>query len=230
MLPHYLPPDQKKMVTKGKFGLQAEREGTTVRVGGIQEKLRYVAISDIPAKSNLLQQAVKLAKEPEDWQNIYRLLEGFEGAGQEGRLSHQKKIWLLAKLVSAGQTHLVIQAVVHADRTGISLANPQALQLVLEGINKLAAREEADESESKLAPKYAQEVIKLLETKEHAANKASGEMDPRRHPAVTALPLKLYASLLLQDKQNGALQAKAQSYFDRLMGLVEEDSLLTVSY
>lgn len=133
----------------------------------------------------------------EDWENVVRILEGFENAG-----IHVKPEWrelVVRHLNLSGQQHLVLKALQRPRATGLRLSDYGVLVQALRGVHDKAALADWEQEETAKALRLAKQLVELMDHEDHCGGQSRGEMvsekDWRSKPSVIALPTEMAARL-----------------------------------
>lgn len=185
-------------------------------------RLEPLDVQERPHKGALFKQAIKLAKEPKDWDNLLKMLEGFRRAKERVAPAWMAK--LVRKANEAGMQHVVLESLRRVASTGLSLRYPDVLHHVLEGIH-LKAQESGWEKIATLkALGYAEQVMELLENPLHQGAPSDTHTDPRLDPSVFGIVFEMAAVRAHRYPAKTNPTATVQEYADRLLTLWEQPS------
>jgi hypothetical protein len=145
---------------------------------------------------------VRQSETREDYENVVRMLEGFENAGI--KLDADKHAFVVRRLNLAGMQHLILKALQRPQATGLRMREWPVMLQILRSAHDKAAMADWDEEETKKALRLAKQMVELLEDEEHYGGQKRGEkaaeQDFRGKPAVIAVPTGLAAVLALRYK------------------------------
>lgn len=182
---------------------------------------------DIPSRWKTIKEVVSQSKTPEDWENVVRIMEGFENAGQP--LKAQWKELIVRKLGDAGQHHLILKAAQRAAATGLRLNNPQMVRTVFRVLHWKALESKWDEEETRKALALAEQFVELMEGDEHLGKKNLVPGDLRASPFTIAMPLELAAVRAKRHTDGQDTDGKVAKYASRFMNATKQDDFLTVT-
>jgi len=203
LLPCHLTPEQRKLVYKQDQKAKLEAEPIEITLGDVTLPLEHIDRNRRPSRHSTIMNILRLSEEDgsrEDWENVVRMLEGFENAGI--RLDATKQAMVIRKLFLNDQDHLVLKALQRPTATGLRMRDWQPLLQVLRGIFDKPALADWDQVETQNALRFAKQVAELLEDEEHCGAYPIGEEeskhDFRGRPGVIAVPTVLAATLALR--------------------------------
>lgn len=212
LLPQHLTKEQEDLVYKVKNRPRLEADPIEITLGEVTLALEHIDRNrDVPHRRKHLYQIIEQSKTKEDWENVIRVMEGYESAGIHMRIEWQEKI--VKKMRDAGMQHLILKALQRANATGVRLRNWGVVVAVLGAVRSKAAAANWEKEHLEKALKLAEQVVELMEHNDHLG-KAQGEADYRTHPAVIAAPLELAAELAY--RHDGDME-KVKKYAGRLM-------------
>lgn len=224
-MPAHLNKAQKELVYREKYRarLSADApEPVRSTVAGADVTLEHIdRLRDIPARWQVLSDALRLADTPTDWENVGRLLEGFADAGVKLRDEWVQKF--VREAAQKGALHVVLRAVERAPRTNVRLRSRDVVSRVLWEVRGVAAQNGWGEVETDRAIRYAEKVVELMEREEHCGGSDKRVVKPgdlRTLPFVIATPLELSAVHVLRYKggvdEDGAVEGYAKSLCNNL--------------
>lgn len=203
LLPCHLTPEQGKLVFKQDQKAKLEAEPIEITLGDVTLPLEHIDRNHLPSRLKTITNILRLSEEGgsrEDWENVVRMLEGFENAGI--RLDGSKQAMVIRKLFLNGQGHLVLKALQRPKATGLRMRDWQPLLQVLRGVFDRTALADWEHVETENALRFAKQVVELLEDEEHCGAYPIGEEvskhDFRGRPGVIAVPTVLAATLALR--------------------------------
>jgi hypothetical protein len=197
LLPNHLTKDQEKLVYSQESRAKLEAEPVEITLGDVTLPLQHLDRNHLPNHSKTFRSIVDQSETKDDWENVVRMLEGFENAGLKVKSDLREKA--VRKLNMAGYQNLVLKALQRPKATGLSLKNFGLLLQVLRGLHDKAVMADWDKDETIKALKMARQVVELMDSEEHCAGARKGELlssgDWRGKPVVVALPTELAAVL-----------------------------------
>jgi len=168
-----------------------ENEPVYATLGDEEIRLEHLDVTkDIPRTTTFLR-VLDLSKEPQDWQNIPALLEGFHRS--HANIPHAWFEKLIRKANEARMLGVVIRCLEQVERNGFSLNIPIVRESVLLGIRKNAKDAERVGNLTEKSLKQAQTVLELMEKPAHCGSRTVSDLDPRAEPYVIGIPLELAA-------------------------------------
>ncbi|KAH0499063.1 hypothetical protein TgHK011_006280 [Trichoderma gracile] len=167
ILPAYLPEKQRKLVFDPKMKTYLEQNPIVIEVEGLEHKFSSIdRFRDIDNSKSILSRALASMRTRDDWANLGTLLAGYKKAGIRLKANHWGKIVRMAG--QSGNILAVIECAKQAEKTGLLLTNPETVVRILSYINDKITNSHWDEAETKQAQKWADQVLDLLQRKEHA--------------------------------------------------------------
>ncbi|KAF2845283.1 hypothetical protein T440DRAFT_472785 [Plenodomus tracheiphilus IPT5] len=226
LLPLHLTKAQKKLVYAQQNRAKLEAEPVEITLGDVTLPLEHLDRNRLPNRFHTVREIVHLSETPNDWENVVRLLEGFENAGLRTKPRWQELI--VRRLCYAGMHHLLLKALQRVKATGLRLTEHGVVMQVVRGIHDKAARADWDREETTKALRMATQVTELMEDPEHhrrppTADVAS-EWDHRRDPVVIALPTELAAVLA---QRHGGDVAQVRKLANRLVTALQQGDYTT---
>lgn len=165
--------------------------------------LEHLDRNKLPNQWHHLSEILNHSTTAKDWENVVRLLEGFENAGLH--IKPQRKEAIVRNLHRNGMHHLVLKALQRPRATGLRLSDQGVLTQVLRSLHDIASIADWAEAETTRALRMARQVVEMMDDDEHCATqmrrKTISEHDWRSKPAVVALPTELAA--VLADRHGG---------------------------
>ncbi|KAI8933381.1 hypothetical protein NX059_009995 [Plenodomus lindquistii] len=219
LLPMHLNKEQKKLVYAQENKAKLEAEPVEVTLGDVTLPLEPLNRNHLPDRFKSLRDIVRQSETPEDWENVVRLLEGFQSAGLQPKPQWQELV--VRQLGDAGMQHLVLKALQRVKATGLRLTDHDVVAQVLKCIHDKAAKANWDQEETTKALRMAKQVTELMEDKEHHG--AQPDTDHRRDPVVIALPTELAAVLA---QKHGGDKAEVKKLANRLVAALKQSKYL----
>ncbi|KAF2021427.1 hypothetical protein BU24DRAFT_446444 [Aaosphaeria arxii CBS 175.79] len=222
LLPAQLSPDQRKLVFRPSNTARLEAESVEITLGDVTLPLEHInQRTDTPSRWGTIKTIVDSSETPEDWENVLRMLEGFEDASLH--LSPARKCMIIRSLNNAGMQHLVLKALQRADKTGLRLRDEEIVLRVFTGFHEKALDAEWGAAETKKALGYAEQVIDLMEEKTHLGGKPVGPGDLRSNPVVIGALLELAAVRAKKHTEGKDVDGKVKKYAHRIMSAHTQD-------
>ncbi|KAF2269382.1 hypothetical protein CC78DRAFT_529171 [Lojkania enalia] len=226
LLPEHLTPEQQKLVYRQENRARLEAEPIEITLGDVTLPLEHIDRNrDIPDRWRTVKGIVEGSKTLDDWKNVIRMMEGFRNASIQLKPQWQKKI--VRSLNQAGMQHLVLKALQQPRETGLRLRDPTVAHHVFRGIHEKAAGAGWAEEETKKALSLAEQVIELLEDKEHLGGAQPVPGDLRSSPFVIAIPLEMAAVRAKKHTAGQDADRKVAKYASRLMNSLHQDNFLS---
>ncbi|KAL6895911.1 hypothetical protein HDV57DRAFT_30600 [Trichoderma longibrachiatum] len=167
ILPAYLPEKQRKLVFDPKMKTYLEQNPIVIEVEGLEHKFSSIdRFRDIDNSKRILSKALASMRSRDDWANLGTLLAGYKKAGIRLKANHWGKIVRMAG--QSGNILAVIECAKQAEKTGLLLTNPETVVRILSYVNDKITDSRWGEAETKQAQKWADQVLDLLQRKEHA--------------------------------------------------------------
>lgn len=202
LLPHHLTPAQQKLVYAQENRAKLDAEPVEISLGDVTLPLEHLDRNHLPNRWKHLREIVRQSSTREDWENVIRVLEGFENAGV--RVKSEWRELVVRNLNASGNQHLVLKALQRAKATGLRLSEYGVLVQVCKGVHDRASLADWEEEETRKAARFAKQIVELMDEEEHCGGQARGEMvserDWRSRPFVIALPTELAARLALSEE------------------------------
>jgi len=223
LLPSHLTKEQKDLVYREKNKAKLEAEPVEITLGDVTLPLEPINQSrDIPKRFLLFRDIIRKSESKEDWENVVRMLEGFENAGMKVNADQQTLV--VRQLSLSGNQHLILKALQRVKATGLRMSEYRVLVQVLRAVHDMAALSDWEKDETTKALRFARQVAELLEDEEHCGGQPRGEMvsekDHTGKPAVVALPTELVA--VLADRHGGDVE-EVKTLAGRLMAALKQD-------
>lgn len=157
------------------------------------------------------------------------MVEGYYGAGIVVRPDWYDMV--VRNLLENGHSSMVLKALQRVKVTGLRLSNYPVTFRVLRDCHDRAVQSDWDSEETKLALRYAQHVVELMEQEEHHAvqpRKAAKtvQTDWRSKPFVVAAPLELAA--VVAQKHSGNVDM-VKTLANRLVYALKQDGDATIN-
>ena len=229
LLPEHLTKEQQKLVYKQSSRAKLETEPVEVTIGEVTLPLEFLDRNKLPNRLRSLTEVIRKAETTEDWENVVRVVEGFHSAGIRVRPDWYDMV--VRNLLEHGHSSIVLRALQRVKATGLRLDNYLVTFRLLRDCHDRAVRSDWDAEETKLALRYAQHVVELMEQEEHHAappRKAAEAVQPdwRSKPFVIAAPLELTA--VLAQKHSGNVDA-VKTLANRLVHALKQDNDATIT-
>jgi hypothetical protein len=217
LLPSHLTKEQQKLVYKQENKAKLEAEPVEITLGDVTLALEHLDRNRLPNRWATFKDIVAKSETREDWENVVRVLEGFESAGI--KLSTDKQAMVVRRLNIEGMHHIILKALQRVKATGLRMREWRVLLQVLRAPYDKAALADWDEEETTKALRFAKQVAELLEDEEHCGGQVA-EHDFRGKPAVIAVPTALAA--VLAHKHSGDVQ-EVKTLAGRLVAALKQD-------
>jgi hypothetical protein len=225
LLPKHLTRDQQKLVYSQESRAKLEAEPVEITLGDVTLPLQHLNRNHLPNQSHTFRSIVDKSETKDDWENVVRMLEGFENA--HIRLKNDLREKAVRKLNSAGYQNLVLKALQRPQATGLRLRNFSLLVQVLRGLHDKAVMADWDQDETQKALKIARQVVELMDDQDHCGGAKSGDLlsngDWRGKPVVIALPTELAA--VLAARYNGDKE-EVKKLTSRLVNALKQDDYM----
>jgi len=223
LLPLHLNPAQSKLVFRTENAAKLASEPIEITLGDVTLPLSHINRNkDVPDRSKTLRAIIAKSTTQADWENVLRVMEGYENAGVRMKTGWQEQV--VRKLGQAGCQHLVVKALKRAADTGLRLREWGVIREVIRGVRDKAAGAEWAQEDLKKAVNMAEQVVEMMEEDEHLG-KAVGAADHRSNPMVVALPLEMAAELAY--RHDGDVE-RVKKYAQRLMTALKQHDFLSV--
>ncbi|KAF3075737.1 hypothetical protein CFAM422_002240 [Trichoderma lentiforme] len=166
ILPAYLPEKQRRLVFDPKMKSYLEQNPIIIEVEGLEHKFSSIDhFTGIENSKTILSEALSSMKSQDDWANLGTLLAGYKKAGIRLKANHWGKIVRMAG--KSGNIHAVIECAKQSEKTGLLFTNRETVVRVLSYINEKVSGSNWDEAETKQAQKWADQVLDLIQRREH---------------------------------------------------------------
>ncbi|KAH7413824.1 hypothetical protein DE146DRAFT_601571 [Phaeosphaeria sp. MPI-PUGE-AT-0046c] len=224
LLPYHLTKEQEKLVFSTANKAKLEAEPIEVTLGDVTLFLKHLDRNRLANRWATFRQVISQSETREDWENVVRMLEGFQEAGIQGK---PDKYALVARQLNlAGMHHILLKALQRVKSTGLQMSYWQVTVQVLRAAYDKAALSEWEPEETKKALRFAKQVVELLEEEEHHTKPAKSrpedeEYDFRGRPGVVAVPTALSAVLA---KKHGGDVEDVKVLAGRLIASMEQES------
>lgn len=183
---------------------------------------------DIPAKRPLVNKALSLMREPEDWKQLPSLLEGLTKGDGKTAIDVQEK--MVRKAIEADQYSVILRCLRRSHATGITLKHDTILTQVLWGLHRSAQLGDWDEKRLRKAIRQANELALLLESDDHGTGKKVAANDPRTRPATIAVFLELAAVSSFKFYAGRDHDGSVKRYAERLMACFQHSTEVCSRY
>ncbi|KAF2689011.1 hypothetical protein K458DRAFT_292227 [Lentithecium fluviatile CBS 122367] len=222
LLPLHLTKDQAKLVFKKENKAKLESEPIEITLGDVTLPLEHIDRNrDVPARFQQLREIVAKSSTEADWENVLRVMEGYENAGI--RIKTQQHAMIVRRMSRAGMQHLILKALQRAGKTGLRLSTREVVSAVLRAVRDKAALADWELDQLKKSLSMAEQVVELMELDEHLG-KTHGADDLRTSPVVVALPLEMAAEMAY--RHDGDVE-KVKRYAVRLMNSLAQHDFMT---
>ncbi|ORY19181.1 hypothetical protein BCR34DRAFT_595623 [Clohesyomyces aquaticus] len=222
LLPAHLNHDQQLLVYKQENKAKLESEPINITLGEVTLPLEHIDRNrDCPSKRKTFKEVVALAETPADWENVLRMVQGFYDAGLE--ITPDRKEKVIRCLGEAGMHHLILKALQRSGDTGIKIKNGDELLWMVLRQMRLKASAEWEKEETKKALSLVEQIMELMENKDHLGGQDVLPGDLRANPLVIALPLELAAVRAKKHTEGQDKDGKVAKYALRLMKALEQD-------
>ena len=226
LLPLHLTKDQGKLVYKKENQAKLEAEPIEITLGDVTLPLEHLDVNrDIPSRWQSIKSIVNLSKTQDDWENVLRIMEGFQNASAP--MKTQWKQFIVRRMSIAGQHHLILKAVQKASDTGLRLSDVALANTVFQTIHWKALESEWNPKETKKALDLAEELVELLEDDRHLGKKDVSIGDIRASPYTIAIPLEMAAVRAKRHTDVQDTDGKVSLYASRFMQATQQDEFLT---
>lgn len=197
LLPKLLTKEQTELVRKQKNRAKLEAEPVEVTLGDVTLTLEHIDLNKLPNRFKTYKKIIEKSSSQEDYENIVRVLEGFQTAGI--KIDTTWKPMAIMTLADAGMHSTLLKALQRPAATGLSMREWMVLAAVLRAIHEKAANADWSKEETTKALRFAMQVAELLEHEDHCGAQDRGKMkahnDWTGEPAVIAVPTELAAVL-----------------------------------
>jgi hypothetical protein len=211
-VPGYLNPAQKKLVIKEKFASQLEHDPTYATIGNEEVRLEHIDVKkDVPNHWQAFNQAIELAKTPQDWVNLIGVVEGFNNVHKSSARRGLRSGWkqkFVRKACEAGRIGIVIQALKAVERNGLSLRDEGVRHQLFKALRQNAKQADWSEPALKKSLDYAEEAINMMELPGHCGSRIVAGNDGRADPVVlgACLELSVRQAALSKDLTNESVR------------------------
>jgi hypothetical protein len=220
-LPAHLTKEQEKLVYRNENRAKLEAEPVEITLGHVTLPLEHLDRNRLPPRWATFRDILGKSETREDFENVVRMLEGFENAGIN--IASVKQAAVVRHLGLNDMNHLVLKALQRAKATGLRMRDWTVMSQVLRAIYDKAALADWDQEETTKALRFARQVVELLENEEHQGGRAKDDAlrqpDLRGDPAVIAVPTALAAVLAL--RHNGDID-EVKTLAGRLMAALQQ--------
>ncbi|CAO2647147.1 Nn.00g080690.m01.CDS01 [Neocucurbitaria sp. VM-36] len=226
LLPYHLTKEQQKLVYMKENQAKLEAEPVEISLGDVTLPLEHIDRNHLPNRWKQLREIVRQSETREDWENVVRILEGFENAGV--RVKPEWRELIVRHLNASGNQHLVLKALQRAKATGLRLSDYGVLVQVLRGVHDKAALADWEQEETKKALRLAKQLVELMDDEEHCGGQGRGEMvsenDWRSKPSVIAVPTEMAARLA---ESHGGNVEEVNKLANRLVTALKQSQFMT---
>jgi hypothetical protein len=200
-----------------------EAEPVEITLGEVTIPLEPIDRNHLPDRWATFRDIVSKSESRDDWENVVRLLEGFENAGIKVNKKWQELV--VRHLNLSGNQHLILKALQRAKATGLRMRDSRVVVQVLRSVHDMAALSDWDKDETIKALRFARQIVEMLEDEEHHAAQTQitspDKTDHRGDPGVIALPTELAA--VLADRHGGDME-EVKTMAGRLMASLKQDN------
>jgi hypothetical protein len=180
---------------------------------------------DIPSRWKSIKSIVELSKTQDDWENVVRIMEGFQNASAP--MKTQWKEFIVRRMNMAGQHHLILKAAQKASSTGLRLSDVAIARAIFQSVHSKALESEWDPKETKKALNLAERFVELLEDDQHLGKKDVVLGDIRASPYTIAIPLALAAVRAKRHTDGQDTDGKVALYASRFMNATQQKDFVT---
>ncbi|KAF1945257.1 hypothetical protein EJ02DRAFT_396449, partial [Clathrospora elynae] len=225
LLPYHLTKEQEKLVFRHENKAKLEAEPVEISLGDVTLPLEHINQMQLPNHWSHFKEIISKSKTKEDWENLVRILEGFENAGIPVKPRRQELV--VRQLNRHGMQHLVLKALQRPKATGLRLSDWGVLIQVVRGVHDKAALADWEKEETSKAFRMAKQVVDLMEDEEHCGGQTKGpegaQKDWRGKPVVVALPTELAA--IMAERHGGDVD-KLKKLANRLINALKQDNYM----
>ncbi|KAF2646843.1 hypothetical protein P280DRAFT_441277 [Massarina eburnea CBS 473.64] len=222
LLPWHLTPAQQKLVFRASNRAKLEAEPIEITLGEVTLPLEHInRTHDVPGQEKQFRLIMKSSTTREDWENVVRMLEGFENA--KVRVKSAWAEWVVKRLGEEGYQHLILKALQRGPGSGLRLTEWGTMVEVLKAVRDKAAKAGWEQEALQKALRMAEQVVELMDEDQHLG-KVSGEKDWRSHPAVVGTVLELASELAYRHKGD---EEKVKTLAGRLMNALEQRNYIS---
>jgi hypothetical protein len=222
LAPEHFSKEQQALVYRTANKAKLLAEPVEITLGDVTLPLEHIDRNHRPNRWATLREIVQKSKSREDYENVVRMLEGFDNAGI--KLKPERQEFVVRHMNLNGMQSLVLKAVQRAGKTGVRMSEYRVLLQVLRGVHDKAALSDWDKDETIKMLRYARQIVELLEDEEHCGGKSRGdkvaENDWRGKPSVVAVPTEMAA--VLADRHGGDV-GEVKVLAGRLVGSLMQD-------
>jgi hypothetical protein len=217
-LPQHLTAEQEKLVYRQENKAKLEAEPVEITLGDVTLPLEHLNRNISPSRWLTFRDIMNQSTTREDFENVVRVLEGFQNAGIPLKSERQGKA--IRRMGLHGMQHLILKALQRAKAVGLPLHDWNIMSEVLRAIYDKPALADWDQEETTKALRFAKQLVELLEVEEHHATPAA-PYDLRGDPAVIAVPTALAAVLALK---HGGDRDEVMSLAGRLVAALQQSN------
>lgn len=196
-----------------------EAEPIEITLGEVTLPLEHIDRNrDQPSQWGSFKEAIDKSKTPEDWENIVRLLEGYNSAGVRWRSAKNFEI-LIRRMSLANMHHLLLKAIQRSRHTGLRLRSFPVILSLFRELHATAAVSGFETEKIERMLRFAEQYVELLEDRQHCGSRDAAPMDPRTSPYIIAIPAALAAAKAKKTSQGND---KVRLYASRLMEALQQ--------
>lgn len=206
-MPSHLTKEQEKLVYRTENKAKIEAEPIEVTLGDVTLLLKHLDRNKLANRWGTFREVISQSETREDFENVVRMLEGFQEAGIH--IKADKIALVVRQLNLHGMHHILLKALQRVNSTGMQMNDWEVTIQVLRAVYDKAALADWEPEETKKALRLAKQVVELLEEEEHhtksaRSRKEDTEHDFRGRPSVIAVPTAL--SAVLAQKHGGDVE------------------------
>lgn len=221
-MPRHLTKEQEALVYRTSNKAKLEAEPVEITLGDVTLPLEHLDVNRLPSRWPNFSAILRQSETREDWENVVRMLEGYENAGI--KLNAGKHALVVRRLNLAGMQHLILKALQRPRATGLRMREWPLMVQILRAVHDKAAMADWDEEETANALRLAKQIVELLEDEEHCGGQVRrekvSEHDFRGKPEVIAVPTGLAAALAL--RREGDVE-EVKTLAGRLVAALKQD-------
>lgn len=221
LLPRHLNKDQEKLVYLPENKARLEADTIEITLGDVTLPLEHIDRNRLPNRWKTFRAIIEKSETREDWENVLRVVEGFEDAGIQ--LNSERRGLVIRYFTLSGNQHLTLKLLQRPKASNMRLNNSEVLVQVLRGVHDKAALADWSEEETSKALKWAKQVVELMEDPDHhgahGRTDATAQNDFRGSPMVVALPTEMAAVLA---ERHGGSSEEVKKFAGRLVHTLKQ--------
>jgi hypothetical protein len=224
IIPHVLHKAERKLIFGIKNREYLEESPQTTTIGGEEIQLEWIdQRTEIPNRRKLMKRVLQLMKEgePQDWENLPKLLLGLTRAKKTPSPRQLAKMVRLA--TNAGRFGIVMRCLQRPIATGMSMEKEEVLRAVMWALREVGRGERGGWEQEGVgkALRDANEIASLLESEGHGSGTYVKKNDPRTRPEVLAIFLELAAVQAWKFQDGMDTDGRVRAFAERLLSNVE---------